>query len=70
MPGFPQVRQLVRREGVPVIATCRRPEEAKDLQALREELSTSSSGALPRLSVLPLDVLDEASVAVRPTTHD
>jgi len=50
-----------------VIATCRRPAEAKELQALREELSTSSSGPLPRLSVLPLDVQDEASIAVRPT---
>lgn len=60
-----QVRQLVKREGVPVIATCRRPAEAKELQALREELSTSSSGPLPRLSVLQLDVQDEGSIAVR-----
>lgn len=66
--GLEFVRQLLRREGVPVIATCRQPEEARALKALVQEVGPGvverEGGLAPvaRLAVLRLDVQDEASI--------
>jgi hypothetical protein len=54
-----QVRQLLRRsDGGRVVATCRTPGSAAELQKLREEHAPG------RLTVLPLDVTDESTIEV------
>lgn len=54
-----QVRQLLRRsDGGRVVATCRAPGSAAELQKLREEHAPG------RLTVLPLDVTDESTIEV------
>jgi NAD(P)-dependent dehydrogenase (short-subunit alcohol dehydrogenase family) len=54
------VRQLLRRsdEGR-VVATCREPGNAAELQKLKEEHAPG------RLAVLPLDVTDESTIEVQ-----
>jgi saccharopine dehydrogenase-like NADP-dependent oxidoreductase len=54
-----QVRQLLRMsEQGRVVATCRAPDSATELQKLKE-------GHAPgRLTVLPLDVTDESTIEV------
>jgi hypothetical protein len=57
-----QVRQLLRRSGEGrVVATCRAPGSAAELRKLKEEHAPG------RLTVLPLDVIDE-SVGVVPNS--
>jgi len=57
-----QVRQLLRRSGEGrVVATCRAPGSAAELQKLKEEHAPG------RLTVLPLDVTDESTIEVRRT---
>ena len=54
-----QVRQLLRRSGEGrVVATCRAPGSAAELQKLKEEHAPG------RLTVLPLDVTDENTIEV------
>eukprot|EP00271_Cylindrocystis_brebissonii_P011627 TRINITY_DN29509_c0_g1_i1.p1 TRINITY_DN29509_c0_g1~~TRINITY_DN29509_c0_g1_i1.p1 ORF type:complete len:340 (-),score=32.96 TRINITY_DN29509_c0_g1_i1:292-1311(-) len=54
--GLEFVRQLLARHpGEQVVATCRRPEQAEELSAMQRE-----SGG--RLTVLPLDVMDEDTI--------
>lgn len=53
-----QVRQLLSRSAAgSVVATCRNPDSAECLQALREQYPG-------RLSILPLDVTVESSIEV------
>jgi saccharopine dehydrogenase-like NADP-dependent oxidoreductase len=53
------VRQLLRRSDQGrVVATCRAPASAAELQKLRDEHAPG------RLTVLPLDVTDEATIEV------
>lgn len=55
--GLEFVRQLLRRsDGGRVVATCRTPGSAAELQKLREEHAPG------RLTVLPLDVTDESTI--------
>lgn len=55
--GLEFVRQLLRRsDGGRVVATCRAPGSAAELQKLREEHAPG------RLTVLPLDVTDESTI--------
>ena len=54
--GLEFVRQLVARDGAHVVATCRDPEGAEDLQAL-------SSAHQGQITILALDVADAQSVA-------
>jgi saccharopine dehydrogenase-like NADP-dependent oxidoreductase len=57
-----QVRQLLRRSDQGrVVATCRAPGSAAELQKLKEEHAPG------RLTVLPLDVTDETTIEVRYT---
>ncbi|XP_047051225.1 C-factor-like [Lolium rigidum] len=54
--GLEFVRQLLRRsDQVRVVATCRAPDSAAELQELRREHAR-------RLTVLPLDVTDESTI--------
>ena len=53
--GLELTRQTLN-EGERLFATCRRPEEAHDLHSMADEHPD-------RLSILPLDVMDEASIA-------
>ncbi|CAG9464189.1 unnamed protein product [Pedinophyceae sp. YPF-701] len=54
--GAEYTRQLLQRPNYQVVATCRRPENSAELQDLAAEHGS-------RLTVLPLDVQDEASIA-------
>jgi len=57
-----QVRQLLRRSDQGrVVATCRAPGSAAELQKLKEEHAPG------RVTVLPLDVTDETTIEVRRT---
>ncbi|CAN6338903.1 unnamed protein product [Urochloa humidicola] len=58
--GLEFVRQLLRRSDQGrVVATCRSPASAAELQKLKEEHAPG------RLTVVPLDVTDESTIEVR-----
>ncbi|XP_006664730.1 C-factor [Oryza brachyantha] len=60
--GLEFVRQLLgRSDGGRVVATCRAPDSAVELQRLRQEHAR-------RLTVLPLDVTDESSIEAAATS--